>query len=354
MNNPVLMQSLCNAVKASRELEWLHSTFNYNSQVPLNETPIINFRNYRYKIVEIFVMSFKQEKAVLEVEIATADTLVLLGTYAEYRIMDKLINLNDYISSSSHSWNKLLLLSKGNVRLLVNMAFAIMHLFAGDIVPLSDNEIVYCYILAAAVVSTINKSCLARIDRDIQKSGLKRTQFSISDRSKSMFNASNKIPKESSKVESSYVEIFTDLISNNSGNGMGSGGRRFANMKNNYGMTDVASISTDCTSTNTSASFGGMYDEETKFQQSQTEIFEAAAKRLSVRKSCLQSLAGQGKDLPQIGRLLHLGRTQDTEPNQIFYYVGHKECAMPASNLGVHLYKKSDLRSVHRRNNTRW
>jgi hypothetical protein len=27
---------------------------------------------------------------------------------------------------------------------------------------------------------------------------------------------------------------------------------------------------------------------------------------------------------------------------------------MPASNLGVHLYKKSDLRSVHRRNNTRW
>lgn len=350
MNNPALRQSLCNAVKTNRELEWLHSTFNYSSNVPLNETPIINFRNYRYKIVEIFVMTFKQEKAILEVEIATADTLALLGTYAEYRIMDKLININDYISSSSHSWNKLLSLSKGNVRLLVNMAFAIMHLFAGDIVPLSDNEIVYCYILGAAVVSTINKSCLARLDRDIQKLGLRRAQFSISDRSKSMFNASNKIPKDSSKVENSYVEIFTDLLSNNSGSSSGG----LATMKNNYSMTDIASISTDCTSTNTSAGFGGIYDEEVKFQQSQTEIFEAAAKRLSVRKRCLHNLAGQGKDLPQIGRLLHLGRTQDIEPNQISYYVGHKECAMPASNLGVHRYKKSDLRSVHRRNNTRW
>lgn len=308
------MNKLTQAVEDGREMDWLYANYSYNSMVQLNETPIINFRNYRYKIVEIFNMTYKQEKAILDVEIATPDIKVILGTYAEYKLLDKLLELNELIAREGHSWNKILALSKGDVRLLVNMAFVVMHLFAGDMVALGDNEIVYCYILAAAVVGTIEKSCRVRIDRDIQKRGLRRPQLSISDRSQSTFSTlASKVPKDSSRVEALYIKAHADILSN-------------ANTR------------------------GRPVDENKKVQSSQVDIFIAAARRLSMRQACLQSLAEVGKDLPQVGRLLHLGRTEDVEPKQLFYYVGQDQCAMPASNLGEHRYKKPDTRSVYKKN----
>lgn len=321
MDDPQFMRKLSNAVETGREMDWLYSTFAYNSMVQLNETPIINFRNYRYKIVEIFVMSYKQERAVLDVEIATPDTLTVLGTYAEHKLSDKLLDLNNHIATTSHSWNKILLLARHDVRLLVNMAFAVMHLFAADMVALSDNEIVYCYILAAAVISSIDKNTQARLNRDILKRGLKRAQFSISERPSSLLSLANKPPKESSRSESSYVNTFAAELA----------GACLATVSRNSPDSD---------------------SDDRKHLTSQVEIFIATARRLSLRKACLQNLADSGKDLPQLGRLLHLGRTQDTEPNQLAYYIGEDVCAMPASNLGAHRYKKSDSRSVYKKG--RW
>lgn len=313
MDDQEFMSKLEEAVVDNMELEWLYSTFSENSMVELNETPIINFRNYRYKIVEIFVMSYKQERAVLDVEIATPDILTILGTYAEHKLSDRLLQLNDHIAQGGHTWTKILLLAKNDVRLLVNMAFAVMHLYAADMVALSDNEIVYCYILAAAVISTIGKSCQARLNRDIVKRGLRRAQFSISERSPSPFSLSNKAPKESSRAEATYVALYENEI---------------------------------CSSQATSL-------DDRKVQASQIEIFTATARRLSIRIACLHSLAEAGKDLPQLGRLLHLGRTQDKEPNQLSYYIGEEMCAMPASNLGQHRYKKQDSKSAYKKSN-RW
>ncbi|KAF5100144.1 hypothetical protein D0Z03_000865 [Geotrichum reessii] len=309
MSDPAFRIKLAQAVDSHRELDWIFSNYSYNSNVPLNDTPIINFRNYRYKIVEIFVMTYKQEKAVLDVEIATPDVLLILGTYAEYKLLDRLISLNDVVIQQNHSWNKILALAQGDVRLLVNFSFVVMHLFAGDIVALSDNEIVYCYILAAAVISTIDKSSRARIDKDIQKRGLRRPQVSITDRAAqtSSFGRSNsKIPKDSSKAEAAYIRAFEKIL------------------------MDPAHHPTN--------------DENRKVQASNLDVFIATAKRLSIRQACLQSLADMGKDLPQLGRLLHLGRTSDAEPKQLFYYIGQDACAMPANALGDHRYKKHDVR----------
>lgn len=314
MDDPVFMSKLTQAVQDSKEMDWLNTTFAYQSDVQLNETPIINFRNYRYKIVEIFNMTYKQEKSILDAEIATPDLIVVLGTYAEYKLSERLIELNDHIDKGQHSWNKILALVKNDVRLLVNMAFAVMHLFAGDMVALSDNEIVYCYILAAAVIATIDKPSRTKLDREIQKRGLKRPQPSISERPQSTFaNMGTKIPKESSRSESAYIQTFNDILCN---------------------------------------SHPRPVDENRKIQASQVEIFIAAARRLSVRKACLQSLAEVNKDLPQVGRLLHLGRTEDVEPNQLCHYIGKEQCALPASNLGEHRYKKPDTRSVYKK--SRW
>lgn len=313
MDDQAFINKLSQAVSDGREMECLYSMFSYNSMVQLNETPIINFRNYRYKIVEIFVMTYKQEKGVLDVEIATPDILVILGTFSEHKLLDKLLGLNEHIARGGHSWNKLLLLAKGEVRLLVNTAFAVMHLFAGDMVALGDNEIVYCYILAAAVVGSIDKASRARLNRDIMKRGLKRTQYSISERPQSPFSLAPKVPKDSRQAEAAYVAVYQDEISNCSSDAM----------------------------------------EDHKVQASQVDIFMASARRLSIRKACLKSLAEAGKDLPQVGRLLHLGRTEDIEPKQVSYYVGEDICAMPASDLGPHRYRK-DSKSVQRKNSTRW
>lgn len=309
MNDPEFRIKLSQAVDSHRELDWIFSNYSYNSNVPLNETPIINFRNYRYKIVEIFVMTYKQEKAVLDVEIATPDVLIILGTYAEYKLLDRLVRINEAVIHQNHSWSKILALAHGDVRLLVNLAFVVMHLFAGDIVALSDNEIVYCYILAAAIISSIDKPCRARLDKDIQKRGVRRPQVSITDRAAhtSSFGRSNtKIPKDSSKAEAAYVKAFEDILMDPE--------HRPAN------------------------------DENRKVQASNLDVFIAMAKRLSIRQACLQSLSDMGKDLPQLGRLLHLGRTSDAEPKQLLYYIGQDACALPANTLGDHRYKKTEVR----------
>lgn len=298
MDDPVFISKLTQAVHDARDMDWLYTTFSYQTDVAFNETPVTNFRNYRYKIVETFEMSYKQEKAILDAEIATPDMIVLLGSYAEYKLMDRMMELNDLIAKGDHSWSRILALAKNDVRLLVNMAFVVMHLFAGDLVALSDNEIVYCYILAAAVISTISKSCGAKIERDILKHGLKKPQHSISGR---VASSSSKAPKDSSRAEAAYVKGFVSILNS----------------------TQVRAT-----------------DENKKVQASQVDIFIAAARRLSTRKACLQSLADVNKDLPQVGRLLHLGRTEDTEPHQLSYYVGKDQCYQPATSLGVHRYQK--------------
>lgn len=306
MDDPVFMAKLTSAVQEGREMDWLCNTFAYNSGVPLNETPITNFRNYRYKIVEIFKMTYKQEKAILDVEIATPDSIVLLGIFAEYKLAsERLIALNTCIASNEHSWQKVLALAKHDIRLLVNMAFTVMHLFAGDMTALSDNEIVYCYILAAALIGVMDKNGRAKLDRDIQRQGLKRPQHSITDRA----SQSPKIPKDSSRSETAYCKAFMDILQNDT-----------------FASTQAAKV----------------------------DIFIATAKRLSIRKECLQQMAQMGKDLPQVGRLLHLGRIKDLEPQQLGFYVGEERMASPASSLGEHRYKKPGSRSSVTRKNSRW
>lgn len=304
MNDPVFMERIRQSVYTGQELEWLLKHYTYYSNVPLNETPIINFRNYRYKITETFVMTYKQEKALLDVEIATPDILVMLGTYAEYKISDQLIEINDLIKSQTHSWNKILALAKNDVRLLVNLSFAIMHLFAADMIALSDNEIVFCYIVAASIISIMDKVSRARVTHEIQKRGLRRPQNSISGRAQtSSFvtrTTSIRFPRDTGKAESAYTKAFDDIMK---------------------------AIPMDA-----------------KAKAEMVEVFIGAAKRLSVRQACLRSFADMGKDLPQLGRLLHLGRKTDTEPNQLVHYIGEDAIALPASNLGDQRYKKDSRR----------
>lgn len=350
MDDPQFMRSLSDAVETGREMDWLYSTFSYNTMVPLNETPIINFRNYRYKIVEIFVMTYKQERAVLEVEIATPDTLTMLGTYAEYKLADKLHDLNAHIARGSHSWNKILLLAHNDVRLLVNMAFAVMHLYAADMVALSDNEIVYCYILAAAVIASIDKATQARLSRDILKRGIKRAQYSISERSSSILSMANKPPKESSRAEAAYVSLYASELNTaeSLGHGRRRGGRSY---KSSTSSSPSSSLSASSSfSSRSSPDFDDTSSADRKLlPPTQVDAFVAAARRLSMRKACLKSLVDARKDLPQLGRLLHLGRSGNgdgsdpTEPCQLAYYVGGDDVlAMPASSLGPHRYKKAD------------
>lgn len=308
MNDPAFVGRMVAAVRESKELDWLSTTFAYTSGVPFNETPITNFRNYRYKIVEIFKMTYKQEKAVLDVEIATPDMMVVLGTFIDYRLKGRLLVLNSCIVRNEHSWQKLLALAKHDVRLLVNVAFITMHLFAGDIMALGENDIVTCYILAAAVISTMDKASRNRWDRDIQKQGLKRPQPSITDRQAQ----TPKIPKDSSRAESAYCKEFTDILLPST--------------------ADKASTPSD----------------------PRVIEFTDSAKQLSTRKQCLEELAQIGKDLPQLGRLLHLGRTENVEPQPLAYYIGQDKIAMPATKLGDHRYKKPDSRNSGTKRSSLW
>lgn len=319
-DNPELIHKLQHDIANGSEIDWLIAHYSYDSGVPYNETPITNFRNYRYKIVEIFVMSYKQEKAILEVELATPDTLLILGSYAEYKIMNNLTQLNTIVARGGHSWPKLLAMSKDNVRLLVNMAFAVMHLFAGDLVALSDNEIVYSYILAAAVIATMTKAARNNLSKEIQKQGLKRPQMSITDRRNksstslsltpysSSSSSSTKMSKDISGIsESAYIKQYLEILQPH---------------KRNNNNKEATAILNE---------------------------FILSAKRLSIRKACLQSLGAAEKDLPQVGRLLHLGRADTTQPKQLVYYIGQENIALPASNLGSQRYKNnksSDSRSV--------
>lgn len=317
LDNPELMQKLEQDIANGCELNWLLHHYSYDTGVQLDSTPIVNFCNYRYKIVEIFSMTYKHEKAILGVEIATPDIMLILGTFSEYKVMNRILDLNQAISRGGHSWPKLLSMAKSDVRLLVNTAFVIMHLFAGDLVALTDNEIVFCYILAAAVVGSMNKDGRAALSKDIQKRGLKRPQRSISDRAQSSFGivgAGSKIPKDISGVsESLYSKRYLETLSS---------------------LPPI--------------------DENKRFQETPIDTFISTARRLSVRKSCLQSLSSVEKDLPQVGRLLHLGRESDSEPHQLVYYIGEENMATPATDLGSQRYKTADSRSVYSKNSRSW
>lgn len=304
------MQKLEQDIANGCEMDWLIAHFSADTGIRLDETPIINFCNYRYKIVEIFAMTYRHEKAILSAEIATPDILLILGTFAEYKIMNRLPSLNQVISRGGHSWPKLLAMAKNDIRLLVNTGFVVMHLFSADLVPLSDNEIVFSYILAAAVISTINKNARNILSKEIQRHGLKRDQRSISDRSeKSSAFGSNKhlLPKDDTGIsEAAYMKRFYDTLT---------------------GLPPI--------------------DETRRIQETPIDTFIAAARRLSARKACIQSLVDLDKDLPQVGRLLHLGRKTDMDPKQLVQYLGEDNMATPATDLGSQRYKSSDTRSVY-------
>lgn len=317
LTNPDLLQKLEQDIANGLEMSWLISHFAYSTGVLLDETPVINFCNYRYKILETFAMTYRHEKAVLNVEIAPPDTLLILGTFAEYKLMNRLIPLNNAISRGTHSWPKLLAMAQNNVVLLVNCAYVVMHLFSADLVPLSDNEIVYCYILAAAVVQSIHKDARSMLVKEIQKKGLKRTQHSISDRAeKSSTFGSNRrlLPKDESGIsESVYAEWY-------------------ANILNSLPPIDPAH----------------------KIQPTPIDTFIAAAQRLSIRKACLRQLAENDKDLPQVGRLLHLGRTENAEPKTLVQYLGEEVVALPANDLGNQRYRNADSKSVYGKGSRIW
>lgn len=324
MSEVNFMKQLKRAVSTGTEYEFMSAVFSISSHVPLNETPIINFRNYRYKIVELFVMSYKQEKTVLDAEIASTDILTLIGSYAEYVLKVRrgctLSDLNDFVKEESHSWSKLLLLSHGRVRVLVNFAFAIMHLFKGDLIGLSDDEIVYCYILAACVISSIPPKTLSKIDGEIRKEGLKRGQLSISGRSKSLFSGP-KPAKESKKLERAYVDRVYSILSRSHSK---------SSLSLEYQYSNDSSYSLNTLTTLTS--------------HSNTELFYESVRKMSVRKSVLHSLSEYNKDLPQLGRLLHLGNPEaETEQRQLQDYFGQDEIALPATYLGVQRYVKPRL-----------
>lgn len=346
LDDPDLMKKLEQDISNNCEMDWLLAHFAYSSRVALDQTPVVNFMNYRYKIVDIFYMTYKQEKAVLETEIATPDVLLILGTYAEYKIMNKLQDLNQTVSKGGHSWAKLLAMCKNDIRMLVNTAFVAMHLFAGDLVPLSDNEIVYCYILAAAVVASINKSARVALSKDIQKNGQKRRQPSISDRHVSRFPGSSIAMSSSTSASSSLSRTFSSKTP-----------------KDGSGVSEAAYTKRYIDAINSLPAI----DETKRIQETPVDAFIAAAQRLSVRKSCLQSLASVEKALPQVGRLLHLGRPQSsfqgispslalpststssassgivsTEPQRLVYYIGEENVATPASDLGSQRYRKAD------------
>lgn len=310
LENPELMQKLENDIANGKEMNWLIAHFSGDTGARLDETPVVNFCNYRYKIVEIFCMTYRHEKAVLSTEIANPDLLLILGTFAEYKIMNRLQTINQAVSRGGHSWPKLLAMAKNDVRLLVNTGFVIMHLFAGDLVALSDNEIVYCYILAAAVVGSMNKDARNTLTKEIQKRGLKRHQRSISDRASQSssfgMSSSKLLPKDTSGIsETAYVKRYQDTLT---------------------GLPPV--------------------DESRRIQETPVQTFIAVAQRHSIRRQCLQSLSDVDKDLPQVGRLLHLGRKVDTEPKQLSHYIGD-DLATPAKDLGNQGYKSSDTRSIY-------
>ncbi|VVT51495.1 uncharacterized protein SAPINGB_P003115 [Magnusiomyces paraingens] len=376
VDNPEFLRKLENDITRGCEMDWLLAHFAYPTGVNLDETPITNFRNYRYKIVDIFNMTYKQEKAVLDAEIATPDVLLILGTYAEYKIMGRLSHLNQIIAKGGHSWAKLLALCKNDVRMLVNTAFVTMHLFAGDLVPLSDNEIVYCYIMAAAVVVSINKSARVALSKDIQRRGLKRPQVSISERNSSRFSSSSISSVSSSSSTSSHTSSLTRTFSSKV-------------PKDNSGISESTYIKRYQDAVNMGSSLGTI-DENLRVsaQETPVDLFLGAARRLGVRKSCLQSLASVEKDLPQVGRLLHLGRTQysfqsittiyldnnncqgegegegddddvkkkpvsPVEPQQLVFYIGKQNIATPASDLGDQRYRKPELKAVYSSKNLR-
>lgn len=308
-----MMKKLEYDIANGRELDWFLAYFFYDTGVQLDETPIINFCNYRYKIVDIFAMTYRQEKAALSVEIATPDILLIIATFCEYKIMDRLQPLNSMVANGGHSWPKLLAMAKNNVCLLINTGFAIMHLFAADLVPLSDNESVYCYILAAAVVGSMNKEARNTLTKEIQKHGLKRHQRSISDRAeKSSMFGSNKhlLPKDGSGVsEAAYIKGFQGVLTS---------------------LPSACGLEMN--------------------QKSIVKSFIFAAQRLSMRKSCLQSLANVDKNLLHVSRLLHLSNNEDSSPKRLVEYIGVEHLAKPANDLGSQCHKSSASRSSFNRN----